>query len=81
MRGSRMPEPWNSATQVARNLKGIDLDRISIIQIDLEEDSLPLQVEGAEVAFGAITRLERVTAHGRKQRGLGEYLSDPLAVA
>lgn len=51
MRGSRMPEPWNSATQVARNLKGIDLDRISIIQVDLPEAAGVLPVEGPEVAL------------------------------
>lgn len=69
MRGSRMPEPWNSATQVARNLKGIDLDRISIIQIDLPVENGAVIFEATKIMLAQwiVVGIEAVIVSHRAQ--------------
>ena len=67
-----MPEPWNSATQVARNLKGIDLDRISIIQVDLPEAAgfLPFERTKVALSMGVVVFAEiGKIAHDAQQGG------------
>ena len=73
-----MPEPWNSATQVARNLKGIDLDRISIIQVDLPVEALAGKFEATEISLAIRIEVRPkgvIVAHGAQQ--LGATLEPP----
>lgn len=71
MRGLRITEPWNAARQTASNTEGIALDRIGLIQVDLEPDLVAQEHECREIALGAIVR-KSAMAERRHQLRLQE---------